>query len=537
LVVFAGIDRLAVATILSFGWRRALTAFVAGAVSALAMAPFDLFPLLFLTFPVLVWLIDSTISDPARHAVSRLWSAFRTGWWFGFGYLLAGMWWIGNAFLVEAEQFAWMLPFAVIALPAFLAIFFGIGTAIARIFWKPGWRRVLALALGLSVAEYLRGTVLTGFPWNAIGYGALTMPATMQKASVLGIYGVTLAAIPFFSMGALLAAPRGGQRRRVFLPVVLVLAAIGADFGFGYWRLGQLPQGIVENVNLRLVQPAIDQAEKWTPELRERNFETLLEMSRGGEAGETKLGSGSVLIWPESSFPFILTERRDALAALAELLPDGAMLIAGAIRTEPDETAVGGMRAFNSVYLIDSDGVIAGASDKVHLVPFGEYLPFQHFAERAGLMQLTHLRGGFLAGRQRELLDAGPAGKAAPLICYEIIFPGAIDTAERPGWLLNLTNDAWFGLTPGPYQHWRQAVVRGVEEGLPVVRVANSGISSVSDSGGRIVASLGLGRRGTLDTTLPVAGPPTIYARYGNLTFMALIVLITVPLLFPARVR
>jgi apolipoprotein N-acyltransferase len=422
-------------------------------------------------------------------------------------------------------------------LPAALAIFFGIGTAIARIFWKPGWRRVLALALGLSIAEYLRGGVMTGFPWNTIGYAALTMPATMQKASVLGIYGVTLVAIPFFSMGALLAAPQGGQRRRVFLPVLLVLAAISADFGFGYWRLGQLPAQMVENVSLRLVQPAIDQAEKWTPELREGNFKTLLEMSRGDKAGENKLAPGTVLIWPESAFPFILTERRDALAALAELLPDGAVLIAGAIRTEPDETAEGGLRAFNSAYLIDSEGVIAGATDKVHLVPFGEYLPFQHLAERAGLMQLTHLRGGFLAGRQRELLDAGPAGKAAALICYEIIFPGGVDTTERPDWLLNLTNDAWFGLTPGPYQHWRQAIVRGVEEGVPVVRVANSGISSVSDSGGRILSSLELGRRGTIETTLPVAGPPTYYARYGNLTFLGLIVLITMTLLFPARVR
>jgi apolipoprotein N-acyltransferase len=526
-----------VATILCFGWRRALAAFVAGAASALAMAPFDLFPVLFATFPVLVWLMDSTVSDPARFAIFRLWNAFKTGWWFGFGYFLAGMWWIGDAFLVDADRFAWMLPFAVIALPAALAIFFGLGTAIARIFWKPDWRRLLALAVGLAAAEYLRGTILTGFPWNTIGYAALTLPATMQKASVLGLYGVTLVAIPVFSAGALLAAPPGVHRRRVALPVLLVLAAIGADFGFGYWRLGQLPTDTVENVSLRLVQPAIDQAEKWTPDLRERNFKLLLDMSRG-ETEEDKLKPGTVLVWPESAFPFILTERRDALAAIAELLPDGAVLIAGAVRLEPDETADGGQRAFNSVYLIDTEGVITGAADKLHLVPFGEYLPFQHMAERAGLMQLTHLHGGFVAGRERQLLDVGPAGMAAPLICYEIIFPGAIDSAsERPTWLLNLTNDAWFGLTPGPYQHWRQAVVRGVEEGLPVVRVANSGISSVSDSGGRVISTLGLGRRGVVDARLPVPGPPTYFARHGNLAFLGVIGLLTALLLFPARVR
>lgn len=531
--ILAVIDRLAGGFILSFGWRRALAAFVAGAVSALAMPPFDFFFVLFLTFPVLVWLMDATASDPAR-GVGRFWQAFKTGWCFGFGYFLAGLWWIGNAFLIEADQFAWMLPFAVMLLPAALAVFYGVAMMIARLFWRNDWRRLLALGGAIALAEYLRGAILTGFPWNAIGYGAMTNPLAMQKASVFGLYGVCALAVPVFSVGALAASPRHGSRGGIALPLLAALAIVCADFGFGYWHLRSAPLETVENVRVRLVQPAIDQSEKWTPDVQDRNFGLLLDLSRGS-GGDGGLADISLLVWPESAFPFILTQRSDALAALGELLPASTMLVAGAIRLEPGQETG---RPFNSVYTINAQGVVSGASDKLHLVPFGEYLPFQETAESFGLMQLTHLRGGFQAGQKRRLLDAGRAGRFLALICYEIIFPGQItQDGERPDWLLNLTNDAWFGLTPGPYQHWRQAVVRGVEEGLPVVRVANSGISSVTDSHGRIVARIDLGKRGIADTALPVAGMPTVYSRYRNLPFLAILALFGVILILPRRSR
>jgi len=389
--------------------------------------------------------------------------------------------------------------------------------------WSDSWPRVLALAAGLGLAEYLRGTVLTGFPWNAIGYAATTLPILMQKASVLGIYGVTTLAIAVFAVPAVLAS--GTRRSSVAIPAILAIVLVCCDLGYGWYRLSSAPAETSEPVRIRVVQPAIDQSKKWTPELQDSNFALQLELSRSAAKGGTEAKKPDVLVWPESTFPFILTERRDALAALGELIEDGQVLLAGAVRVEPPAPGNSQERVFNSVYVIDDDGAIAAAADKVHLVPFGEYLPFQDLAEAAGLEQLTHLRGGFEAGSGHVTLEGGKSGKFLPLICYEIIFPGqARAPGERPDWLLNLTNDAWFGYSPGPHQHWRQAIVRSVEEGLPLVRAANDGISSVSDSYGRIIARTGLGERTVLDANLPQNRVETLYSRFGNGFFWAAIV-------------
>ncbi|MGI9400093.1 MAG: apolipoprotein N-acyltransferase [Rhizobiaceae bacterium] len=508
--------------ILSWGWRRNAYAFLAGCFSALAMPPFDFFVILFVTIPVFVWLMDATASDPGDSITGKAWQAFKTGWWFGFGYFLAGLWWIGSAFLVEADQFAWMLPFAVLLLPAGLAVFYGLGAILARFLWTQDWRRLLILGASIGIAEFLRGTILTGFPWNTIGYAALTTPVLMQKASIFGIYGVTVLCITVFALPALIIGRPPGSRAGAVLPFTAGLLLIAADAGYGWYRLSKHPQEMVDDVRIRIVQPAINQAEKWVAEVEERNFNLLLDMSRGKNQ-ETPSGLSGIthLIWPESTFPFILTERADALAALGELLPSDTMLIAGAIRTEPPAPGQTRQRVFNSVYTINDQGEISGAADKVHLVPFGEFLPFQEVAESMGIQQLTHLQGGFEAGRSRIQLDGGTAGTFLPLICYEIIFPSQIrEEGQQPQWLLNVTNDAWFGITPGPYQHWRQAVVRGVEEGLPVVRAANNGISSVSDAYGRILVTAPLGKQTVIDSPLPVGSAHTLYSRTGNLLFL-----------------
>jgi apolipoprotein N-acyltransferase len=520
--VGSAIGRIAAFLILSWGWKRSAIAFAAGALSALAMPPFDAFPVLFATFPVLVWLLDGVATEPAQSRMARLRHAFMPGWWFGFGYFLAGLWWIGHAFLVDAEEFAWAMPIAVILLPAGLAIFWGMATAFARIFWSDGPGRVAALAAGIALAEYLRGNLFTGFPWNVVGQAAMTYPVTMQKASLFGLYGVTALAVFIFCLPAL-AADRARPASRLL--AILALITVASDIAFGAWRLAASPAAFVEGASLRLVQPAIDQSEKWSPEMEARNFELLMELSVKATSPEKQGLSGtSLLVWPETAFPFVLTERRDALAALSAMLPDGTILAAGAVRIEPPAAGNRRERAFNSVYTIGPDGNILAAADKVHLVPFGEYLPFQETAEAIGLQQLTRLRGGFERGSRRVLLDGGLAGTFLPLVCYEIIFPGAaLAGVARPGFILNLTNDAWFGMTPGPYQHWRQAVLRGVEEGLPVVRSANNGISSVTDANGRVIERLGLGERGVLDSPLPVALSPTIYATYGNYSFFGLL--------------
>jgi apolipoprotein N-acyltransferase len=503
--------RLAQPVILAWGWRRAAIACLAGAASTLAMAPINFWPVLFVTFPPLVWLIDG--------AVAGRWggvgAAFLTGWWFGFGYFLTGLYWVGYAFLVDAKTFGWLLPVAVTILPAGLALFTGFGVALARSLWTPGPLRVLTLAAALTCSEWLRGHVLTGFPWNTFGY-ALTSPlALAQSTSVLGIWGLTFITVAVFASPALLADEVKGRRWAPVLGAVAVLAALAL---FGAVRLALNPTETVDGVRLRIMQPNLQQDVKFNYGAKNEVMRRYVELSERVTAPGAGLGDVTVLVWPESAFPFFLTREPDALAAIAKMLPATTVLITGAARAAEPVPGVQGLRAYNSIYVIDHDGSILSIYDKLHLVPFGEYLPFQNYLERIGLMQLTKVQGGFLAGERRRRIAVPGAPEMLPLLCYEVIFPGeAVPRGERPGWLLNLTNDAWFGISSGPYQHLQQARVLAIEEGLPLVRAANSGVSAVVDPFGRIVRSLPLGSEGVLDTTLPRPIAATIYARIGDL--------------------
>jgi apolipoprotein N-acyltransferase len=498
--------------VLAWGWRRWLIAFVAGALSALAMAPFNAWPVLFLTFPTLVWLIDGA-------GVGR-WGgvtvAFSTGWWFGFGYFIASLYWIGYAFLVDAPTFGWLLPFAVIGLPAVAAIYTGFGVALARILWTRGAPRILALGVALTIAEWLRGHLLTGFPWNAFGY-ALTSPlALAQTASLVGLWGLTFIAIAVFASPAALADDRV-ETGQPWLPVVLGIAVLAGLGGYGAHRLAHTPTLLVDKVHLRIMQPNLQQDVRFNYAAKQEVMNRYIALSERA-SGPDSLGMRGVtqLIWPESPFPFVLTREADALAQITQLLPQGAVLITGAIRlAEPVDPA--NPAAYNSIYVIDHDGSILSLYDKVHLVPFGEYLPFEHVLERLGFQELTKQRGGFLAGDRRRLISIPGAPAALPLICYEIIFPGAVmPPGPRPGWIVNVTNDGWFGISTGPYQHFQQARVRAIEEGLPLVRAANTGISAVVDPLGRIINSLPLGREGVIDSPLPRSIRAPLYARVGD---------------------
>ena len=499
--------------ILSSGWRRWLIAFAAGALSALAMAPFNAWPILFLTFPVLVWLIDSVRVRPAGGMIG----AAVTGWWFGFGYFLAGLYWVGYAFLVDAPTFGWLLPIAVVGLPAGLALFTAFGVAIARLLWTRGAVRILALAAALTAAEWLRGHVLTGFPWNAYGY-ALTAPlALAQSASLVGIWGLTFLAVAIFASPVTLADQRG-ETRWPWLPVTLAAAVLVAMAGFGAVRLTLTPTRTVDGVRLRIMQPNLPQDARFNYAAKQQIVDRYIALSdRITSAQSHGVHDATVLIWPESAFPFFLAREPDELAEIAQLLHGGTVLITGAVRlaepVNPTDPA-----AYNSIYVIDHDGSIVSLYDKVHLVPFGEYLPFQNFLESLGLQQLTKQRGGFLAGDRHRLIAVPGAPMALPLICYEIIFPGEVTPkGDRPGWIVNVTNDGWFGISTGPYQHFHQARVRAIEEGLPLVRAANTGISAVVDPLGRIVKSLGLGSEGVIDAPLPQPVEPPIYARVGDI--------------------
>jgi apolipoprotein N-acyltransferase len=502
------------AIILAWGWKRAVIALVAGALSALAMAPFNAWPILFLTFPVAVWLIDGAGAGRRRGVPA----AAMAGWWFGLGYSVPGLYWIGDAFLVDASTFAWLMPFAVLGLPAYLALFSAFGFALARLIWTRDASRVIALAASLTVSEWLRGHVLTGFPWNAFGY-ALTEPlALAQTASLIGLWGLTFLSVAIFASPAVLIDGSSRGRKPWIAPAMAAMLLIAMGI-FGLVRLKLQPTAMVANVKLRIMQPNLQQDARFNYSAKAEVMQKYLTLSdRASGPQSTGVRDASILIWPESAFPFFLTREADAMAQIAALLSKGTVLITGSVRAPELPPGVRVTRAYNSIYIIDHDGSVLSVYDKLHLVPFGEFLPFQDWMEKLGFVQLTKVQGGFIPGTRRRPMEIPNAPRALPLICYEAIFPGDVVSGDdRPGWIVNLTNDGWFGISTGPYQHLQQARLRAVEQGLPLVRAANTGISAVIDPLGRIVARLDLGIEGVLDSALPSAAPPTIYARVGDI--------------------
>ncbi len=509
--------------LLSEGQGRRLAAFLAGAVGALALAPIGLVPALALALPVAVWLLDGATGGPGRFSSAALRTAARDGWWFGFGYFLAGLWWIGAAFLVETDEFAWALPLGVLGLPAGLALFMAAAFVLARAFWVAGAPRVLVLAGAIGLSEYLRHSLLTGFPWNTFGQGLGAWLVTAQAASLIGTEGLTLLAVVIFAAPATLVddPSRPVLRQRPFL---LALALLVAVIGFGAARLllaggfrpSNDPAATVAGVRLRIVQPNISQRDK----IAERDglsvLRRLLTLSdRATGPQSTGMVDASHIFWPESPFPFLLTGEPQAMAELARTLPQTVTLLTGAVRAE---AAGGGPRAyFNSLLAIGPAGRLLATYDKMHLVPFGEYLPLERVLSTLGLRRFVHAPGAFTAGTERRLLDLPGLPPVLPLICYEAIFPHELLAGSgRPGLIVNVTNDAWFGETFGPHQHFAQARLRAIEFGLPLVRVANTGISGLVDAYGRSVASSPVGVESIIDVLLPKALPETAYSVYGS---------------------
>lgn len=500
--------------VLSWGWRRALVALTAGAASVLAMAPFHAWPILFLTLPVVCLLIDGA----GGGRLGGLPAAAVTGFWFGLGYFVPGLYWIGHAFLVDAPTFAWLMPFAILGLPAYLALFTAFGFALARLLWAKDASRVLALAASLTISEWLRGQALTGFPWNAFGYALSEPLALAQLSSMIGLWGMTFLAVAIFASPAVLIDQTARERTAWAAPLAAVALLVAMSV-FGAIRLSQHPTSMVAGTKLRIMQPNLPQDAKFNYAAKAAVMQKYLTLSdRASGPQSTGVGDATILIWPESAFPFFLTREADAMAQIAELLPKGTVLITGSVRAPDVPRGTPIRRAYNSIYVIDHDGNVLSVYDKLHLVPFGEFLPFQNLMEKLGFEQLTRLQGGFIAGTVRRPLSLPNAPAALPLICYEAIFPGDVAIRDdRPAWMINLTNDGWFGISTGPHQHLEQARMRAIEQGLPLVRVANTGISAVVDPVGRTVARLELGVEGVLDSKLPSAITPTVYARTGDI--------------------
>ena len=528
------------------GWRRRAIATVAGGLSVLSMAPFFFWPILFLTLPTFVWLIDSTNSFqiegddrtnqwPIKEEIT---SAANVGWWFGFGYFLCGLFWIGEAFLVEAHIFGWLMPFAVIAMPAGLALFFAAAAALARLFWPAGAERVMVLAIALGATEWLRGNILTGFPWNTLGY-ALTSPLSlMQTVSLIGVYGLTfwvviICAIPpvcVFNSRAAQKKSAPSFRTKIIYIILFSILPLVAMYAYGTQVLAAGPPPNLPNVKLRIVQPSTPQKDKWRGDKQEEIFYDHINLSKQNAEGSFDNAHGIThVFWPEAAMPFLPLSAPRALEKIGEMLPNSTILIAGALRVdrsgEPaiiDYDSKSGRRVYNSLMAFDSEGKLFVVYDKIHLVPFGEYLPFQQAFEAIGLRQLTRLRGGFTVGNSpRQILNIAGLPPVVALICYEVIFPGeVIQTEKRPSLLINLTNDGWFGHTTGPHQHFHQTRVRAVEEGLPIIRSANNGISAVVGPFGRIMQRLDLDERGTIDSALPFPAKATLYSKYENVVLL-----------------
>ena len=487
-------------------WRRLVVAGVAGGVSALAQAPFDLWPLIFLTLPLFVWLIDATGS--AR----RPWlAAGQIGWAFGFGYFLIGLHWIAYAFLVDMKAHLWLLPFAAVLMPSGLAFFFALPAGLARLVWPDDWRRIALFAASLSLFEWLRGHVLTGFPWNLFGYVWSGSETMIQSTSLFGIYALSLITIAAAAAPAALVRT-DGTRAGPYGPLAVGVATVVVLFVFGLWRLPSGAMATVDGVALRIVQPNVPQAERWKSEFFTRNWRYLIDLTQS-----PGLETRTHVIWPEAAPPLLMLAEPEALQVVGDVLPDSTVLLTGVVRRENAEPR---NRYFNSMAVIDGKGRVLSTYDKAHLVPFGEYLPFEPLLESLGITKITGGEGGYSTGPGVKTLTLPSGPPVGPLICYEVIFPTAVvDPAARPQWFVNMTDDSWFGPWVGPYQHLGIARVRATEEGLPIARAANTGVSAIIDPYGRIVASLDLNKRGVIDGGLPKALSRTLYARFGDLLF------------------
>ncbi|MEL6645548.1 MAG: apolipoprotein N-acyltransferase [Pseudomonadota bacterium] len=469
--------------------QRMGLAALGGVVAGLGQVPFALVPLA--VAGLLALFLMTALSESPRRAAGL-------GWAFGTGYFALTLHWIVEPFLVDIARHGWMAPFALILLAGGLALFWGLAAGVARAIGGTPLRFALAFPVALALAELVRGYVLTGFPWAMIGYIWTETPA-LYWSRLVGPYGVT-----FLTLA--LVAVAGGVLWRRGLGVGLAIAvATSAAFVLGGAALAPPEQSTENRPIVRLVQPNAPQHQKWDPEFIPVFFRRQLEFSAA--PAETP---PDLVIWPETAIPWPLERADDALRYISDAAGDRPVAL-GLLRRE-------GVRAHNAMAVIDGAGAVTALYDKHHLVPFGEYMPLGHIAAWAGINGLAARDGfGYSPGPGPALVGFGALGQALPLICYEAIFPHNITQApDRPDWIMHITNDAWFGQIAGPYQHLAQARARAVEQGLPVVRVANTGISAMIDAGGRVMDSLPLGAAGFIDAPLPPPGAPTLYSRTGD---------------------
>lgn len=489
-------------------WQgRALSA-LAGGVAALALPPFDAW---FLSFPAfaLIGLLVATADDP-RTAAGRAWSA-------GAGWFAVVMHWIVQPFFVDAAATGWMAPFALILLAGGLALFWGLaGWIAARI--ADGPLRAIVFAGLLTLTEALRGHIFTGLPWAEPGHGLIASEA-LALSAFGGAYGLTLLLLLIAASSAALWLVRGPFWASGPLAIGLALGLIPTA--------PPAPEATPDAPVIRIIQINAPQHLKWQPDMIPVFFDRGIALT-GTAPGP--LGAPNLVVWPETSLPNILGRSEQARAQIAQAAGDAQVLIGG--------QRYAGVEPRNILAHLGADGGIASVYDKHHLVPFGEYMPLRGLAERLGMRGLAQqLSGGYRPGAGPAVMDLGVLGQAFPMICYEAIFPGYIRHVTRPDWMVQVTNDAWFGSFAMPYQHLALARLRAAEQGLPMIRAANTGVSAMIDARGRVTHSLPMDTQGIIDAALPPALPPTLYARTGDLPALILAMFVTLSGFAAARRR
>tara|TARA_R110002049_G_scaffold140930_5_gene302339 strand:+ start:64622 stop:66136 length:1515 start_codon:yes stop_codon:yes gene_type:complete len=462
-------------------------AVLAGGIAGLGQAPYDLPLILFAALVAAFWLF-------ARHGTST-WHAAVLGWGLGLGYFMHTLHWIVSPFMVDVARHGWMAPFALVLLAAGMALFWGLAFGLGR--WMSP-RRIWALIPAWAAVELLRAYIFTGFPWGMPSQALVGVMAGQGLAWV-GPYALNLW---LFAAAAVLVLRGPSAFRVAQAGFVLIMAALLI------LPPRAAPAPLSDQV-VRLIQPNAAQRDKWNPDTFEFFFKRQLDFTAAPPTDGT--GVPDLVIWSETAIPWALDLAGSALAEIG-VAANGAPVALGVQRRA-------NMRYYNSLVVLDATGAVDQLYDKHHLVPFGEYMPMGDLLARFGIHGLAAQSGnGYSSGPGARLLDFGPLGAGLPLICYEAVFAHDVNAAQsRPAFLMQITNDAWFGKGAGPQQHLAQARMRAIEQGLPLARAANTGVSAMIDPQGRVLAALPLNTAGFVDARLPLPAAATLYSRSGDL--------------------
>lgn len=489
--------------------------FLTGGLSALALPPLYILPLLLLTFPVLLVALNKCNTRK---------KAFWTGWWFGFGHFTVGLYWITIALFVDIASFWFVVPFSLFGIPFLMAFFIGFVTLLTNVNKSQSWAKILLFSILWVISEIVRSYIFTGFPWNLMGYVWTFSTPVMQIANITGIWGLSLITV-ITASSAVLWLTNHKQKITILLPILMLFAVLI----YGQLRMQSNITEYHPDITVRIVQANISQSHKWEDEKRYEILKKYLKLSYDETGNKI-----THILWPETAIPFITNHDSVILEIVKDIIPDNGILFTGAMRTEPDHYEQ--YKIWNSFQAINKEGKIVANYDKHHLVPFGEYIPFKDILP---FKKITDGIKDFSSGAKNETLNIQGFPSISPLICYEGIFPSHVkDQESQPQLLINVTNDGWYGKSSGPYQHFNIARTRSIEEGIPMLRAANTGISGVIDAYGRVLKKTKLGKTAILDNSIPMpTKEPTLYNLYGKKIIFSIITILLLVLVILQKIE